>query len=151
FVAQALSEGFALPGATWSETVRKHPLTASRANTQCESCHGPGSEHAGDTAGIRKSFDALVCGRCHAQKQDVWDVSGHADRASAPFKSAGGSASCNGCHTAQGLGVEMRAQQGTDPHPVLFAAANANRPVLPIEDRRTQTCQTCHDPHQNTI
>jgi hypothetical protein len=151
FVAQALAEGFALPGATWSETVRKHPLTASRANTQCESCHGPGSEHAGDTAGIRKSFDALVCGRCHAQKQDVWDVSAHADRTSNAFKSASGSASCNGCHTAQGFVVEMRAQQGSDPHPVLFAAANPDRPVLPIEDRRTQTCQTCHDPHQNTI
>ncbi|HVE43421.1 MAG TPA: hypothetical protein VNM14_26320, partial [Planctomycetota bacterium] len=151
FVAQALGEGFALPGATWPETVRKHPLTASRANTQCESCHGPGSEHAGDTAGIRKSFDSLVCGRCHAQKQDAWDVSGHADRTSPAFTSPSGSASCNGCHTAQGFVVEMRAQQGADPHPVLFAAGNPNRPVLPIEDRRTQTCQTCHDPHQNTI
>jgi hypothetical protein len=151
FVGQALAEGFALPGATWSETIRKTPLTASLSNTQCESCHGPGSEHAGDTAGIRKSFDALVCGRCHAQKEDVWEVSAHADRTSLAFQDASGIASCNGCHTSQGFVVEMNAQQTADPHPVLFAVANPNRPVIPMNDRRTQTCQTCHDPHQNTI
>jgi len=151
WVEQAKAEGFALPGATWEETVRKTPLTASRSNTQCESCHGPGSEHAGDTAGIRKSFDALVCGRCHAQKEDVWEVSAHGDRTSTAFRSASGSASCNGCHTAQGFVVEMNAQQTADPHPVLFAASNVDRPVIAMNDRRTQTCQACHDPHQNTI
>lgn len=151
WVEQATAEGFALPGATWSEAVRKTPLTASRSNTQCESCHGPGSEHAGDTAGIRVSYDALVCGRCHAQKEDVWDVSAHADRTSLAFQDASGSASCNGCHTAQGFIVEMNAQQNASPHPVLVAASNPNRPVIGINDRRTQTCQTCHDPHQNTI
>jgi hypothetical protein len=151
WVEQATAEGFALGGATWAETLRKNPLTASRSNTQCESCHGPGSEHVGDTAGIRKSFDSLVCGRCHAQKEDLWDVSAHADRTSAAFKSASGSGSCNGCHTSQGFVVEMNAQQTADPHPVLFAIANVNRPVIAINDRRTQTCQTCHDPHQNTI
>jgi len=147
----ATAEGFALPGATWPETVRKTPKTASLSNTQCESCHGPGSEHAGDTAGIRKSFDSMVCGRCHAQKEDVWEASGHADRLSAAFTSASGSANCNSCHTAQGFVVEMNAQQTADPHPVLYAVSNPNRPVIALNDRRTQTCQTCHDPHQNTI
>jgi hypothetical protein len=147
----ATAEGFALPGATWSETIRKTPATAALSNTQCESCHGPGSEHAGDTTGIRKSFDSMVCGRCHAQKEDVWEASGHADRLSAAFTSASGNASCNGCHTAQGFVVEMRAQQSADPHPVLYAVSNPDRPVIAMNDRRTQTCQACHDPHQNTI
>jgi hypothetical protein len=151
WVDQAKAEGFALPGATWSETIRKTPLTASLSNTQCESCHGPGSEHAGDTSGIRKSFDSLVCGRCHAQKEDVWEASSHADRTSAAFTSASGNSSCNGCHTAQGFVVEMRAQQTADPHPVLYAVGNPDRPVIALNDRRTQTCQTCHDPHQNTV
>jgi hypothetical protein len=151
WVEQAGAEGFALQGATWPQTVRKTPLTASRSNVQCESCHGPGSEHLGDTAGIRVSYDALVCGRCHAQKEDQWDVSAHADRTSVAFQHASGSASCNGCHTAQGFIVEMQAQQTASPHPVLFAYSNVNRPVISINDRRTQTCQTCHDPHQNTI
>jgi hypothetical protein len=151
WVDHAKADGFALPGATWAETIRKTPLTAALSNTQCESCHGPGSEHAGDTTGIRKSFDSLVCGRCHAQKEDLWEASSHADRTSTAFTSASGNASCNGCHTAQGFVVEMNAQQTADPHPVLFAIANVNRPVIAFNDRRTQTCQTCHDPHQNTI
>ena len=151
WVDQAKAEGFALPGATWSETIRKTPQTASLSNTQCESCHGPGSEHAGDTAGIRKSFDSLVCGRCHAQKEDVWEASAHADRTSTAFTAASGNASCNGCHTAQGFVVEMTAQQTADPHPVLYAVSNPDRPVIAFNDRRTQTCPTCHDPHQNTV
>jgi cytochrome c2 len=44
----------------------------------------------------------------------------------------------------------MRAQEGADPHPVLFAVGNVARPVLPLEDRRTQTCQACHEPHKLT-
>jgi hypothetical protein len=151
WVEHAVAEGFNLLGATWSETIRKTPITASFSNTQCESCHGPGSEHAGDTTGIRKSFDALVCGRCHAQKEDVWEVSAHADRTSTAFTAASGNASCNGCHTAQGFIVEMKAQQGADPHPVLFAASNPDRPVIAFNDRRTQTCPACHEPHQNTV
>jgi hypothetical protein len=151
WVEQATTEGFALPGTTWPETIRKSPFTASRSNTQCESCHGPGSEHLGDTAGIRVSYDSLVCGRCHAQKEDLWDVSAHADRTSMAFQDASGSASCNGCHTAQGFITEMMAQKTATPHPVLFAFSNPNRPVIGINDRRTQTCQTCHDPHENTV
>ena len=148
---QATSEGAVLKGTTWSEFVRKFPKTAGMSNVQCESCHGPGSEHAGDTAGIRKSYDSNVCGRCHTAKEDLWEVSAHADRTSTAFTSASGSASCNGCHTAQGFVVEMKAQQTADPHPVLFAYSNIDRPVIPIDDRRTQTCQACHDPHQPTV
>jgi hypothetical protein len=44
----------------------------------------------------------------------------------------------------------MRAQEGADPHQALFAVGNANRPVLPAEDRRHVTCQACHDPHKKT-
>jgi PKD repeat protein len=148
---QASTEGFVFKGASWSELVRKFPKTAGLSNVQCESCHGPGSEHAGDTTGIRKSFDASVCGRCHADKFDRWETSGHGDRASAAFTSASGSASCNGCHTAQGFVVEMRAQEGADPHPVLFAVSNLNRPVIAAEDRQPQTCQACHEPHKRTV
>lgn len=143
----ATSEGYVFKGTTWDELVRKHPLTAGASNVQCESCHGPGSEHAGDTTAIRKSYDASVCGRCHSRKQDLWEVSSHG---LPPIVSPSGSASCNGCHTAQGYVVEMRAQEGADPHPVLFAVSNVNRPVIPYEDRRGTTCQACHEPHKKT-
>lgn len=146
FAQMAAADGFVLKGATWSEAIRKHPKTAAKANVQCESCHGPGSEHAGDTAGIRKSYDATLCGRCHSATHDLWETSSHGK----PPLSAAGSASCNGCHSAQGYVVEMRAQEGADPHPVLFAVSNANRPVIPADDRRGVTCQACHDPHKKT-
>jgi hypothetical protein len=146
FAQMATTDGFVLKGSTWAEFVRKHPNTAAKANVQCESCHGPGSEHAGDTAGIRKSYDASLCGRCHSRKHDLWEASSHG----LPPLSVAGNASCNGCHSAQGYVVEMRAQEGADPHPVLFAVSNVNRPVLPADDRRAITCQACHDPHKRT-
>lgn len=147
FAQMADADGFVLKGATWDELVRKHPKTAAKANVQCESCHGPGSEHAGDTAGIRKSYDSTLCGRCHSSTYSLWETSNHG---LPPISSPSGNASCNGCHTAQGFVVEMRAQEGADPHPVLYGVGNPNRPVIPAEDRRHITCQTCHDPHKKT-
>ncbi|MBI3854899.1 MAG: hypothetical protein HY293_04330 [Planctomycetes bacterium] len=147
----AAAEGAVLKGTSWDELVRKHPKTAGKSNVQCESCHGPGSEHAGDSSMIKKSYDANVCGRCHSRKQDLWEASPHGSTTSVAFTSASGSASCNGCHTAQGYVVEMRAQEGVDPHPVLFAVSNIARPVLPLEDRRSNTCQSCHEPHKKTV
>jgi hypothetical protein len=146
FAQMASADGFVLKGATWPDLVRKHPKTAAKANVQCESCHGPGSEHAGDTAGIRKSYDATLCGRCHSATHDLWETSSHG----LPPLSAAGSASCNGCHSAQGYVVEMRAQEGAEPHQALFAFSNPNRPVIPADDRRGVTCQACHDPHKKT-
>lgn len=146
----ATTEGCVLRGNSWDDLVRRHPKTAGKSNVQCESCHGPGSEHAGDSTMIRKSYDALVCGRCHSSKQDLWDVSGHGQTTSPAFTSASGNASCNSCHTAQGYVVEMRAQEGADPHPALFAFSNIARPVLPLDDRRSVTCQACHEPHKKT-
>src|SRR6185436_18693073 len=94
WVEQATAEGCVLKGTSWDELVRKHPKTAGKSNVQCESCHGPGSEHAGDSAMIRKSYDAMVCGRCHSDKQDQWEPSGHGQTASPAFNSGSGSANC---------------------------------------------------------
>ena len=145
----AALEGCVLQGTSWDELVRKHPKTAKKSNVQCESCHGPGSEHAGDSSMIRKSYDANVCGRCHSDKQDHWEASGHSHTTSPAF-GVSGSANCNSCHTAQGYVVEMRAQEGADPLAALFAFSNIARPVLPAEDRRSITCQACHEPHKKT-
>jgi hypothetical protein len=77
---------------------------------------------------------------------DQWEMSSHG----LPPLSVAGNSSCNGCHEAQGFIVEMKAQEGANPHTVLFSVGNANRPVLPAEDRRHITCQACHDPHKPT-
>lgn len=143
----ATSAGFVFKEATWPETVRKHPSLAGLSSVQCESCHGPGSEHRADTTGIRKSFDSGMCSRCHASEAQHWEASTHGKP---PAASPSGNASCNGCHTAQGFVVEMRAQHGADPHTALFSQSNLNRPVIPYEDRRGTSCQACHDPHERT-
>jgi hypothetical protein len=143
----ATAEGYVFKDSTWGEMKRKFPKTAGKSNVQCESCHGPGSEHAGDTTAIRKSYDANLCGRCHSRKQDLWEASAHGNP---PLTSPSGYASCNGCHTAQGFVVEMRAQEGADPHTALISGSNINRPVIPLEDRRGTTCQACHEPHKRT-
>ncbi len=145
---RATAEGFVFKDASHDELVRKHPSTAALSGVQCESCHGPGSEHRADTTGIRKSFDSGTCVRCHASEGQHWDVSAHAKT---PPSSGGGRAECNGCHTAQGFVVEMRSQHLADPHPVLFSQSNLNRPVIPAEDRRGTSCQACHDPHERTV
>lgn len=147
FAQEAEAEGYVFAGTSWEEVRRKFPKTANQADVQCEGCHGPGSGHAGDTRGIRTSFDAELCARCHSGFHDQWEASAHAD----PVVAApSGIAACNGCHTAQGFAVEMKAQVGADPHIALFAFANPDRPVLPPEDRRDVTCQACHDPHRKT-
>ncbi|MBI2933274.1 MAG: hypothetical protein HYY16_16640 [Planctomycetes bacterium] len=147
WVQNAAAEGTVFQGTSWDEMKRKFPKTAGLSNVQCEDCHGPGSEHRADTTGIRKSFDASLCGRCHSRKQDLWEASPHG---LPPIVSPSGSAACNNCHTAQGFIVDVRPQQAADPHVALFAAASLNRPVIPPQERRGTTCQVCHESHAVT-
>jgi hypothetical protein len=108
-----------------------------KANVQCESCHGPGSEHAfalGDTSRISVSFSAGDCAQCHASEPYhligvEWANSQHSIATRTPTGES--RASCVRCHSGQGF---------TD-----FAAG------LPQNQQRTMyeaiTCASCHDPH----
>jgi hypothetical protein len=108
-----------------------------KANVQCESCHGPGSEHAfglGDVSRISVSFSAGDCAQCHASEPYhligvEWANSQHSIATRTPTGES--RASCVRCHSGQGF---------TD-----FAAG------LPQNQQRTMyeaiTCASCHDPH----
>jgi hypothetical protein len=101
------------------------------ANVQCESCHGPGSEHAfslGDTNRISVNFISGDCAQCHDSlshhpKTAEWNRSGHAV---APRQTG---ASCVRCHTAEGF---ARYTAG------LTAVSTGYEAI---------TCAACHDPH----
>lgn len=107
------------------------------ANIQCESCHGPGSEHAyslGNTNKIAVTFNTGTCGQCHDIKQDdpvtvkvsEWKHSGHAisPRQTGP--------TCVRCHNAKGFGDFIDGKPGV------------TTPYEPI------ACAACHEPHDAT-
>lgn len=108
-----------------------------KANVQCESCHGPGSEHAyslGNPTRIAVSFSAGDCAQCHDSepyhlKGQEWNNSQHAIATRTPTGEA--RSACVRCHSAMGF---------TD-----YVAG------VPENQRRTAyeaiTCAACHDPH----
>jgi len=110
------------------------------SNIQCESCHGPGSQHlfsegkVGNPAAVPVSLSSAVCGQCHDSKSKhyknaEWANSGHSIATSAP--SGPGRTGCVSCHTGAGFVAKTK------------GVAQANLPVAyePIG------CATCHDPH----
>ena len=108
-----------------------------KSNVQCESCHGPGHEHAfnlGDTNRISIDFSAGDCAQCHAaapyEKRGIeWANSRHA--VATRYPTGESRSACVRCHAAPGF-VDY-----TDG--------------VPEAQRRTMyeaiTCAACHDPH----
>ncbi len=124
------------PG-TYDTLVQKYPDAMLRANIQCESCHGPGSEHYGyiENSRMVASMDVAVCAYCHDDGNhhiypEQWKLSKHATGET--FESEGGNASCARCHNGFGF--------------VQYARSETINPteIDPI------TCASCHNPHDAT-
>jgi hypothetical protein len=103
------------------------------ANIQCESCHGPGSQHPGADS---KSLDVAVCAQCHQDgefhnRPSQWSLGPHGadDGYLSVSIDEAPNASCSKCHSPQGF-VDW--QEGQSP-------------VATIAGRLT--CAGCHDPH----
>jgi len=119
----------------------------SVANVACESCHGPGSEHAfslGNTNLISKSFIAGNCAQCHDNKSSgdyyaikvtEWNNSLHSHTTRTP--SGPGRENCVRCHTAPGF-------RNFDTY------AGSSTPYVTNTVYEAITCAACHDPHDAT-
>ncbi len=122
-----------------------------KTNVQCESCHGPASEHTSNPGAVKPNtgVTAETCGTCHQDAHhpyiEEWQLSAHSGSNSHPvpflqdrFRN---SPECSGCHTMQGF-IEFVGETQADTVNIIPAVTGSyGDDSLPI------VCAACHDPH----
>jgi hypothetical protein len=106
----------------------------ARGNIQCESCHGPGSEHFGNPAKMAVTVSSDNCAICHDEnnrhyRPNQWNFSKHGQP---EVYQRGSTLSCAPCHSGSGFIAWMdNGKEALEEAPTPTAI----------------TCATCHDPH----
>jgi hypothetical protein len=121
--------------AVWDSLFSFYPDAMVFARIQCESCHGPGSQHMAmpppePDRKISTSIGTDNCAICHDSGThhvypEQWDASGHAN----PPSRSSWSGSCARCHTPDGF------------------IAYAKGEDVPSGPESPFSCAMCHDPH----
>ncbi len=121
----------------WDNLVQQYPEAMAMGRIQCESCHGPGGNHFGQTGNnaMVTTLSADNCARCHDEGShhvfpQQWDVSQHANPQYAGY--AGGRSYCANCHSGSGFVEWVKGGQ---------------QPLQEAPPVEAITCAVCHDPH----
>jgi predicted CXXCH cytochrome family protein len=111
------------------------PTVADRfGGVQCESCHGPGSEHVATLVPLVANVSATLCGSCHTQAHhptyDEWKLSLHAAALTNVLDNSHFTTECMECHSAD-----------------YIFAKSVPADAVPSDFEFGITCVVCHDPH----
>lgn len=117
------------------------------ANVQCESCHGPASDHVGaggGSTGITIEKSAALCGTCHEGEHhptySEWSGSPHARLVyEGPGETPATIVGCAKCHNGN-ISMAYLDAPVNFPNPTQEAANDTSLAVA---------CVVCHDPHGN--
>lgn len=112
-----------------------YPDMINLANVQCESCHGPGSQHNEKTGKnqIAKSFKDGTCTMCHSKQPRQWELTGHAKT---PYRATG---ECAPCHSGTGFILATDPDYDETAEPANYEAH--------VGESTKVNCVACHDSH----